>query len=200
MTNALRPDLVVLLGDYVDSTVEAIHDLTPALSSLDARLGVFGILGNHDHWKGARIVQEAMERAGISILKNSGITLAYGGAELFLAGLDSAWAGHPDLSATLARRREGVPTVLLAHEPDFADTAAADGRVALQLSGHSHGGQVRFPLIGALRLPSWGRRYDHGQYRVRDMALYTNRGIGMVGVPVRFNCPPEITEVTLCEG
>ena len=90
-----------------------------------------------------------------------------------------------------------MPVVLLVHEPDFADTVAADGRIALQLSGHSHGGQVRLPGIGALQLPSWGRRYDHGLYRLQEMHLYTNRGLGVADIPVRFNCPPEVTEITL---
>jgi predicted MPP superfamily phosphohydrolase len=197
LANGLRPDLTVLLGDYVDSTVDAIYDLAPALAALNARLGVFGILGNHDHWKGAAIVQGAMQAAGIPILKNSGITLASAGSSFLLAGLDSAWAGHPDIDAALSRSREGVPTIALMHEPDFADTLCKDPRVALQISGHTHGGQIRVPMVGALRLPRWGRLYQQGLYQLDRMKLYTNRGIGLVGVPVRFNCPPEVTEITL---
>lgn len=197
VANNLRPDLTVLLGDYVDATVEAIHELAPALGRLDARFGVFGVLGNHDHWRGARIVRRALEDSGIVMLQNSGFLLTVGRGELFLAGLESAWAGHPDLRGALQNRRRDAPTILLVHEPDYADTSAADGRISLQLSGHSHGGQVRLPLVGALRLPKWGRRYDHGLYRLRDMLLYTNRGIGLVNVPIRFNCSPEVTEITL---
>ncbi len=197
LVNGIRPDLVVLLGDFVDATADAIHDLAPALSRLNARLGVFGVLGNHDYWKGRKIVRDGLKANGISVLENSGVSLGTAGASLFLAGLESAWCGKPNLDAALDRRRENAPTILLIHEPDFADTAAADGRVSLQLSGHSHGGQVRLPFIGALELPSWGRRYDLGLYRVRDMTLYTNRGIGVSDVPVRFNCPPEVTEITL---
>lgn len=199
LANSLQPDLVVLLGDYVDATVEAIHELAPELARLNARLGVFGVLGNHDHWKGAEIVRRALESSGISVFQNSGVALTVGQAELFLAGLESA-CGHPDIGRTLADRRGDAPTILLVHEPDYADKSASDGRVSLQLSGHSHGGQVRLPYIGALELPTWGRRYDHGFYRIRDMALYTNRGIGLVDIPVRFNCPPEITEITLCRA
>jgi predicted MPP superfamily phosphohydrolase len=197
MTNDLKPDLIVLLGDYVDSTVEAIHELAPTLGQLNARLGVFGILGNHDYWKGESIVRDALGKAGIYVFKNSGVSLPVGQGELFLGGLESAWAGRPNISKALENRRGNTPTVMLVHEPDYADKTAADGR-ALQLSGHSHGGQVRLPLIGALELPSWGRRYDHGLYHLREMLLYTNRGIGLVEFPVRFNCPPEITEITLC--
>ena len=83
------------------------------------------------------------------------------------------------------------------HEPDFADEYARDGRVSLQLSGHSHGGQVRLPGLGALRLPPYARKYDSGLYRIGQMWLYTNRGIGVIRPPVRINCPPEITEITL---
>lgn len=198
LANGLRPDLIVLLGDYVDATVDAIYEIAPELSRLNSRLGIFGILGNHDHWKGAKLVQRVLQDSGIPILKNSGVPISVSGSQLFLGGLDSAWSGHPDITSALADRRAGVPTVLLVHEPDYADTTASDGRISLQLSGHSHGGQVRLPFIGALELPSWGRRYDHGLYRLRDMLLYTNRGIGLVDIPVRFNCPPEVTEITLC--
>lgn len=197
LANGLRPDLVVLLGDYVDASVEAIYELAPELADLNARFGVYGVLGNHDHWKGARIVRRALRDSGIAVLQNSGVPLTIGQSELFLAGLESAWSGRPDIDAALSSRRREVPTVLLVHEPDYADTSAADGRIGLQLSGHSHGGQIRLPLIGALELPSWGRLYDHGLYRLREMLLYTNRGIGLVDIPVRFNCPPEVTEVTL---
>lgn len=197
LANSLQPDLTVLLGDYVDETVESIHELAPQLALLNARHGVLGVLGNHDHWKGAKIVHRALHLAGITTLANSGRTIAVGSSELFIAGTESAWAGHPDLGLALANRRAETPVVLLAHEPDFADTAARDGRIAAQLSGHSHGGQVRLPIIGALELPSWGRRYDHGLYQVGSISLYTNRGIGVVDIPVRFNCPPEVTEVVL---
>ncbi len=197
LANGLQPDLVVLLGDYVDASAEAIHELAPELATLNARFGVFGVLGNHDHWKGAKIVRRALRNSGIAMLENSGIPLTIGRSALFLAGLESAWCGRPDINAALQDRRGDIPTILLIHEPDYADTSATDGRIALQLSGHSHGGQVRLPFIGALELPSWGRRYDHGLYHLREMLLYTNRGIGLVDIPVRFNCPPEVTEITL---
>ena len=196
-SNSLRPDLVVLLGDYVDATVDSIEELAPALSQLNARLGIWGVLGNHDHWKGAGIVQEVLEKQGIGLLRNRGISMNCGGGELFLAGIDSVWAGPANLDLVLAERRTTAPVVLLAHEPDFGDVAAADGRIALQLSGHSHGGQVRLPFIGALQLPCYGKRYDQGYYRIKNMALYTNRGLGVVDVPIRINCPPEVTEITL---
>lgn len=201
LANSLKPDLAVLRGDYVDATADAIHELAPELAKLNARLGIFGVLGNHDYWEGAEIVRNGLTKAGIHVFENSGLSLPVGGGELFLAGLETVWGGgNPDITHALENRRGDTPTILLMHEPDYADIAAADGRISLQLSGHSHGGQVRLPFVGALELPSWGRNYDHGLYRVGEMQLYTNRGIGVVDIPVRFNCPPEVTEITLHRG
>lgn len=197
LANTLQPDLTVLLGDYVDATVDAIHELAPELGRLNARLGVFGVLGNHDYWKGAAQVRRGLAGAGITILVDSGLTLGAGASELFLAGLDSAICAHPNLNSALRARPTGTPTIALIHEPDYADVVARDPRVALQLSGHSHGGQVRLPRIGAIKLPRYGAKYDQGLYRVQDLVLYTNRGIGLADVPLRLNCPPEVTEVTL---
>jgi len=197
LANANAPDICVLLGDYVDATVDAIHELAPVLGRLNPRFGVFGVLGNHDYWKGRHVVRDALRKSGVTVLENSGLLLQIGSHPIFLAGLESAWAGHPNINLALSKRREADPVILMMHEPDFADTAAADGRIALQLSGHSHGGQVRVPLVGAIRLPSWGRKYDQGLYKLDGMRVYTNRGIGMVKHPVRFNCPPEVTVMTL---
>lgn len=200
LANSLRPDLTVLLGDFVDATGEAIHELAPVLGGLNSRHGLFAVLGNHDYWNDAWLIRRGLEKAGIVVLKNAGVALTVGSAQLYLAGLDSAWTGRPNIGEALAARRGDLPTVALVHEPDYADTVMRDGRVSLQLSGHSHGGQVRLPGVGALQLPSWGKRYDHGLYQLGSMSLYTNRGIGLVRLPVRFNCPPEVTEITLRAG
>ena len=130
-------------------------------------------------------------------MKNKGVTLSINNTPLYLAGVDDGWSGRPDLPAALANRPAGTTTVLLAHEPDLADTFSRDQRVSLQISGHSHGGQIRFPGIGAFILPYLGRKYDRGLYRVNEMWLYTNRGLGNIIEPVRFNCAPEVTEITL---
>ena len=116
---------------------------------------------------------------------------------IFLAGLDDGWSGQPDLNLALQNLSPGIPTILLMHEPDFADIFSKDKRVSLQLSGHTHGGQVRIPGLGAIVLPDYGKKYEQGLYRVKDMWLYTNRGIGVIWPAVRFNCRPEITEITL---
>ncbi|MFQ5611736.1 MAG: metallophosphoesterase [Anaerolineae bacterium] len=197
IANGLQPDLVVLTGDYVLERAGSIFELAPALARLNARYGVFAALGNHDLWTDASLVQAGLVEAGLPVLRNSGLALGVGQEQLYLAGLDDAWSGRPDLPAALAGLPPDAPAILLVHEPDFADEFSRDGRVALQLSGHSHGGQVRLPLIGAPVLPMYGRKYDMGLYRVNNMWLYTNRGLGMVGPPLRFNCRPEITELTL---
>jgi predicted MPP superfamily phosphohydrolase len=171
--------------------------LAPALADLDARYGVFTIIGNHDLWTDVRVVQQGLDDSRLPILRNRGVTLQAGRAKIHLAGVDDVWNGKPDLATTLDETPADALTILLSHEPDYADTVARDGRVALQLSGHSHGGQVRLPGIGAPILPYLGKKYDQGLYRVGQMWVYTNRGIGVVGPPVRINCPPEITKITL---
>ncbi len=197
MANLLKPDVTVLLGDYVWRDVEAIFDLAPILSRLNAKHGVYAIMGNHDWWTDVNIVRQGLTESGLPILQNQGIPLSVGKDILYLAGLDDGWSGKPDLNAALADRPSEAPVVLLMHEPDLADNFSQDERIDLQLSGHSHAGQIRFPRLGALILPHLGRKYDMGLYRVNNMWLYTNRGIGVTNEPVRFNCPPEITEITL---
>lgn len=204
--NALEPDLIVLTGDYVLSDINAILDLAPTLAKLNANYGVYGIYGNHDLWfpRARDVMEEGFKRANIPLLKNSGAYIPVGEQGLYVAGLDDAMSGEPDLSAGLQDCPADAPVVLLAHEPDFASENAQGlgGRSALQLSGHTHGGQVRLPGRGAIILPEMGRKYDAGLFQVGAMQLYVNRGVGVITAlswtpPVRFNCPPEVTEVTL---
>jgi predicted MPP superfamily phosphohydrolase len=193
------PDLIALTGDYVLRDVEAIFDLAPALERLNSKHGTFCVLGNHDLWQGAPIIHQAFKESGLEILVNRGVTLAHNNAPFFLAGVDDGWAGYPDLDKALESRPQETPVILLAHEPDLVDDFAPGGRVMLQLSGHSHGGQVRFPGLGSPFCPPFGRKYDMGLYKVENTLLYTNRGIG-VTAPIRLNCRPEITEITRVNG
>ncbi len=197
MTNSLNPDLTVLTGDYVWHEVEAIFELAPIIAELNAKQGVFSIFGNHDLWTDADVVSAGMKEVHIPLLVNEGVTLDVGGAPLHLAGLDDGWSGNPDLAAAMDNAPTAATTILLMHEPDLADEYALDPRIALQLSGHSHGGQIRLPIIGPPVLPYLSWKYDMGLYRVGDMWLYTNRGIGVTNEPYRYNCQPEITEITL---
>jgi len=195
--NALSPDLVLMTGDYVTDSIDSIEGLIPILSRLNPRLGTFASLGNHDGWVNRFRVTEGLTQAGVRVLTNEGLSLTRNGAALFVAGLDDGWTGYPSLNRALEAMDRPQPAVLLMHEPDFADLYARDGRVSLQLSGHSHGGQVRLPGVGAPVLPWMANKYDQGLYQVGGMWLYTNRGLGMTGIPVRFNCRPEVTLFTL---
>ncbi len=195
--NALKPDVIALTGDFITSTVKPMGTCADILKALTAPLGVYACLGNHDHWHGASIVARRLREVGIQVLMNESVTVQHRWQSLCIAGTESVWAGKPRLETTFAGLPRDAPTLLLAHEPDFADTVAAYGRPVLQLAGHSHGGQVRMPLLGSIRTPSWGKKYVMGHYQLGTMQLYVNRGIGCVGVPVRFACPPEITEITL---
>jgi predicted MPP superfamily phosphohydrolase len=160
-------------------------------------------LGNRDHAVGPAAVTDALTAAGLSVLRNQGqaITLELGGHDGFwLAGLDDVRYRQDDLGAALADAPEGMPVILLVHEPDYAlgiAELAADLGIILQLSGHSHGGQVRLPFIGAPILPYLGERFPEGLKKAGPMWVYTTRGVGLVSPPVRFNCPPEITALTL---
>lgn len=196
VANRLRPDLVALGGDYVQGNADAIFDLAPVLARLNATHGVFAILGNHDHWKGDEVVEQGLRESRLRLLRNQGITFSVGRQPVYLAGLDDGWVKRQDLKRGLEKQPTGVPTILLMHEPDFVDHFVKNAQIDLQLSGHSHGGQVRFPFIGSPFLPPFGRKYDKGLYRVADTWLYTNVGLG-VTAPLRFNCPPEVTEITL---
>jgi predicted MPP superfamily phosphohydrolase len=210
MAKGLNPDLVALGGDFVTAQrnltpgeVPEIFELAPVLAQLNARYGVFAILGNHDHWRGDQngdpmknVIRQALEKSGIPVLVNSGMTLDIGRERVYLAGVDDGWVGLNDLPKALGKHPGGVTTIVLMHAPDFADEFCKDERIDLQLSGHSHGGQVRFPLIGSPFCPPHGKNYDMGLYRVGTMWLYTSVGIGLTA-PIRFNCRPEVTEITL---
>jgi predicted MPP superfamily phosphohydrolase len=160
ITNQLDPDLVVLTGDYVTGSVDSIMDLAPILAGLKARLGVYAVLGNHDVLTDATRVRTALENVGIPVLINSGLPLGDGDEMIYLAGLDSAWVGSPDLHLALRGLTMDLPVILLIHEPYYAETIAMDGRVSLQLSGHTHGGQIRLFDLGKTLAPIRDRKYD----------------------------------------
>jgi predicted MPP superfamily phosphohydrolase len=197
LANAFQPDLVILPGDFVWHSLEAVFDLVPVLSQLSATHGAFAVLGNHDHRKGPGIVANALNQAGVRVLRNEGITIQRGRDAIYLAGIDSALAGTPLPIAAFENRRGELTTIVAVHEPDYIRNLISGFPVDLQLSGHSHGGQVRLPLIGPLILPPMGEIYDMGLYRVGSAQVYTTRGIGTIQVNARFNCPPEVTAITL---
>ena len=200
MAAATEADVLVLTGDFVSGWAGHAATLVPLLAGLRAPLGVYAILGNHDHWTDAGVVSEHLQTAGVRLLRNEAVPLARARQTLWLAGVDDVWERRANLPQTLADVPPGAPVVLLAHEPDYADEVAdqkGSAALLLQLSGHSHGGQVRIPGLGAPILPYLAEKYPSGAYRVGDMWLYTNRGVGTIQPRVRLNCRPEVTLLTL---
>jgi predicted MPP superfamily phosphohydrolase len=197
--NDLKPDVILMTGDFISKNQYHLHQkLTRAMSAFHARDGIFAVLGNHDYWVRNNAVARAIQAAGnCRLLLNSNAVICRDGTALHIAGIDDVWEGRHDLDAALQGIPAGSAVILLAHEPDKAEAAAATGRVGLQLSGHTHGGQIRLPFKGALVLPDLGEKYDMGLFNINGMGLYVNRGIGMVAPYVRFNCRPEITHFTL---
>jgi hypothetical protein len=197
LANQLKPDLTVLTGDFVWRDRDAAFELAPILAGLNARYGVFSVMGNHDYWLDIQALQQAFDDAGLPVLYNQGHVIQHNGANLYLAGMDDGWSGQPDLQAALADSPANTPVVLLLHEPDLIDQVSADPRVTLQLAGHTHGGQVVVPGQPPFFTPYLGKKYSQGLFKVQLAWLYTNRGLGTISVPYRLNCPPEVTLLTL---
>lgn len=220
VANALAPDLTVLLGDFSGGTRFASpvmpDEWGEALSSLKAPLGVYAVLGNHDWWHGplpdtasddAEAVRRALKAMGAEVLENDAVRIENGGKPFWLLGLGDQLAipargrgrrflGVDDLPATLAKVVDDAPAILLAHEPNvFARTPA---RIALTLSGHTHGGQVNLPFVGPVFAESrFETTHVYGHIIEHDRHLVISGGLGMSLLPVRFLCPPEIVEVTV---
>jgi uncharacterized protein len=207
--NQEKPDAVFLTGDYVtcngapDRRVhEAAWQCAGFLKELACK-SIYAVLGNHDVTAGAAELESALASAGIAVLRNSYLPIERGGGRVWLAGLDDPVIGRPDIDVAVPepiRNVRNEPVMLLCHAPDYAvrvQSHRAGQSVDLMLSGHTHGGQIRLPLIGALVLPPLGEKFDQGWFQLGRMGLYVNRGIGTIGVPFRLDCPPEITIFTL---
>jgi predicted MPP superfamily phosphohydrolase len=202
------PDYFLLTGDYLEfrpygrqnewaTYEENLNLISSSFSQLPAFCPTIGILGNHDHKIYAGWVEQALSEAGVTVLRNSVVTIQRGNSQLHLAGLDDVSQKMDRLDLLMKSLPQDGAAILLAHEPDFADVAAATQRFDLQISGHSHGGQIVLPIIGPPMLPEFGRKYPSGLYNINNMLLYTNRGVGVTTVNARFNCRPEITIFTL---
>lgn len=202
LVNAQKPDLIAITGDFLSYSADpgVPRRLVEALKRLRARDGVATVMGNHDYLTDADLVRRCLEEAGIPELRNDVRTLRRDEATLHIAGVDDVMEGYSRLDLMLQKLPEEGAAILLAHEPDFADVSGATGRFDLQLSGHSHGGQVRMPFLGPVFLPPHSQRYSAGLYEVGDMLQYTNRGLGFVDARLRFLCRPEITVLTLKAG
>jgi uncharacterized protein len=207
IVNQIHPDLVVLTGDFVTVSMlvdylhngeEAALDAEPCaklLSQLQSRLGSLACLGNHDVESDPAMVARGLEGHGIPVLRNASRSIEQGGKRIWICGLDS-WSGRPNIELALRGIPENEPVIVLMHEPDYV-RVVKKYPVDLQLSGHSHGGQVWLPGIGAPWLPGGARKYPRGRYTVGSLPLYTNIGLGTIRAPVRIGCTPEVTLVTL---
>jgi predicted MPP superfamily phosphohydrolase len=205
--NALKPDITVLLGDYVNalrpryySKLVPVVDWAAALGHLRAPLGVYAVLGNHDWWAGeAGSIRRAFEKNAIHLLENEAVMASGGGAVFWIAGLGDQLVYHDhgvdDLAKTLGKISGGAPVILAAHEPSIFNRLPS--RVTLTLAGHTHGGQVYVPFAGRPALSEEMARYAHGHIVEHGRHMIVSSGLGLSGWPVRFLVPPEIVVVTL---
>ena len=203
--NRLEADLVLLTGDFITrGSLNFLFEHHAATRCAEILATIrcpqkFAVLGNHDVAVSASMVTAALQAEGLPVLHNRYDTLTVRGDTLHIAGTADPGTDRPDLNTAIPATPKG-PVLLMSHAPDYADfvTSHPRGRsVSLMLSGHSHGGQVRLPVLGPLVLPPLGRKYVEGLFRFNRMQLYVNRGLGTVGIPIRLNCPPEITLMTL---
>ena len=201
LVNAGRPDLVVLLGDYVIQNVVGgsfvpPEDTAAELARLRARLGVVAVLGNHDWWLDGPRVRAALESRGLPVLENRATPFESNGRRFWVAGISDAWTRRYDIPGTLATVPEEEPVILATHNPDLFPNVPA--RVGLTLAGHTHGGQVRLPLLGRPVVPSeYGQRYAAGLVREQGRVLFVTTGVGTSIIPVRFRVPPVVSLLTL---
>ena len=211
IANELDADLVVLTGDFVYRSADNSIACARELASLQARYGTYAVLGNHDIWTNPRQVTENLIQAGITVLRDDRQVLEVGSARLWLLGIkDTGHIGGPwdefrvewqetrdALAALVADMPADEPRLLLVHNPDFTEMLP-EGMIDLALCGHTHGGQVRLPFIGAPIVPScFGQKYASGLVQGPSTLVYVNRGIGLIAPPVRFNCRPEVTLLRL---
>jgi predicted MPP superfamily phosphohydrolase len=194
------PDLILLGGDYISASPRYATPAAEVLATVTQRapLGGIAVLGNHDCGEHGRAEQvtAALTAVGIRVLRNESVAIETGRGQLWIAGVDEAIMARADPVTTFRAIPAGAAVIALWHEPDYANATAAQGAFA-QLSGHSHGGQVRLPLIGPLFLPRGGKRYVMGTHHAQGMPVYTSRGVGIFFPPLRLGCSPEVTLVTL---
>ena len=197
--NTLNIDLITLTGDYFSYNLKEYEDsLEDSFKKLKAKYGKFGVLGNHDHWMDADKIRKIFNNSNIVDLSNNVYTLKKGKDCLNLAGVDSCTVCADNLDKVLKELPENNPSILLAHEPNFAKESSKTNRFDLQISGHSHGGQFIIPKFETtpFRGPN-STKYPVGIYKVGNMIQYTSKGLGTNSFRIRINCKPEITILTL---
>ena len=199
--NTLGADFFALAGDFAHDRHLNADELPPCLAELarlDSPLGLFAVPGNHDMLDHGRIYRRSIAATPkLTDLTNGSVRITCHGEHLWIAGVDDLWQGKPDQAAALRGIPDGAAVVLLSHNPDFAEEHP-DPRVGLVLSGHTHGGQVRFPFTAAPWAPTrYGPKYLRGLVQGPASRVFVSCGLGLAGAPVRFNVPPEICLLTL---
>ncbi len=194
ISNRLKPDMFVLTGDYVSHETNYIEPVAKVLGELKSEFGTFACLGNHDHWTDPEMVTDSFRVAGMTVLVNEGLRFEARGASFWLAGVDDHLVGKTDLPASLKGSFADEMKLLLAHNPVIF-RQAVKAKIDLVLSGHTHGGQVKIRDEEKRILPR--RKLTNGLHERKDTQIYITRGIGTVVLPIRYQCPPEISLIEL---
>lgn len=198
--NSLRPDLIALTGDYVAVSHKYIAPCISALCRLKSAYGTLAVLGNHDHWEGAELTRDVFSKYNVPVITNTNRLIEIKDNAICIGGVGDFYEDRQDLTAAF-RGAPDIPRILLSHNPDYAEVMPKTKRVDLVLAGHTHGGQIRLPFsIAPVNMSEYGQKYTGGLVKLNDTQVYVSRGIGVVGVPIRFNCPPEITLITLTKA
>lgn len=194
---SLQPDMICFTGDLVEQDGSVLQASIPVLSMLKAPLGKWAVPGNHDYRGNIHQVLDGLEKADFEVLINRNKRITKEHQSIWIAGVDDSLNGNPNMKEAIRGILESEFKILLSHTPDYADMAKQYS-VDLQLSGHSHGGQIRIPFYGSVITPIGAKKYIDGLYRLEDShsLLYVNRGIGTTVMPLRFACRPEITLFT----
>ncbi|MBI4459015.1 MAG: metallophosphoesterase [Acidobacteria bacterium] len=190
LVNYASPEMVLLTGDFVTRSWVHIEPVAEALGQLRAPLGLYAVMGNHDHRTGAEKIEKHLSRHGIEVLRNRHILVRHGQTVLGLAGMDDIWYTG-NLRAALRGLPADIPRILLCHNPRIFLEAVGEG-IDFVVSGHTHGGQVQVPGLGTM----YRRKFHSGHsglHRFQKTQIYVSRGIGKVVLPVRLGCPPEIS-------
>lgn len=198
MLERVNADVVLFGGDYISESPRYLKDVQGPLRRMaaTAKIGAWGMLGNHDVANIRDRVMEMFAPTGIRILQNEAVEIETGKGPLWLVSVDDALLGSPRIEKAFAGVPADAARIAMWHEPDHAEKIEPYGPFLL-LSGHTHGGQVRLPLVGPVATPKMGKRYISGRFEIGDMTLFVSNGIGMYRPPVRFNCPPEVVVFTL---
>ena len=201
LTNSLKPDLIIIPGDFVIQGVLGGSFVTPeeaaaVLARLAAPLGVWASMGNHDYWLDARRVTAALEKQKIGVLEDNAVRIQRGDTHFWLVGISDFWEGPHDVRKAMSQVKSDAPVLMFTHNPDIFPTLS--NRFSLLIAGHTHGGQVHLPLLGRPIVPSkYGQRFAYGHVVENGRHIFVSPGLGTSILPVRFRVPPEVTLLEL---